>query len=950
MTTQSEYVLEETLIAQLVKGGYGRVVLRDEAALLANLKTQLEKHNGKALSDNDFKKVLNHLTRSGNVFDKAKLLRDKFGFKNDADELVYIEFINMDFWCQNEYQVCSQVTMQGSYQNRYDVTLLINGLPLVQVELKRRGADLKVAYNQIRRYQRDSFGASFGLFQFTQIFVISNGVETKYFANDPGKLHTYKQTFYWTDPLNKRYNFLEAFADVFLEKCHLSKMITRYTVLHETDRALMVMRPYQVYAVERIVERVNKSNKNGFIWHTTGSGKTLTSFKASQILTRLPIVDKVIFCVDRRDLDYQTTKEFNEFAPDSVDATSSTRNLVKQFADPKRKLIVTTLQKLHAAISKEHHQKLMTELKDKRIVFIFDECHRSQFGETHKNIKKYFSNYQMFGFTGTPIKAENAQGPSYNKQTTVSLFEEELHNYVIADAIRDQNVLPFAVEYVGRYRAKDSRNEIDIEVEAIDTKELMESPARIEKIAQYIIAQHATKTYQKEYTAMFCISNIQTLIKYVDHFNRLKEEGKHNLTIATVFSYGVNESDKEDFSGMDYLEDLNDMDESVTQGSYNESHRDKLESYIRLYNQQFGTNFSTRDSDSFYDYYKNISKRVKNREVDILFVVNMFLTGFDSKFLNTLYVDKNLKHHGLIQAYSRTNRVLGEKKSQGNIVVFRNLKKATDEAIALFSDRSASDTIFVQPLEKLVQKFEQAYQQLMAITPDVSAVDDLYTEDEELAFVLAFRKVLRLVNAMRTYADFNFELLPMDEQTFVDYSSKYFSLNAKARASTESAKTSIIEEVDFELELLHQDHINVVYILGLLAKLKKAKATEYERIKADILQVLTGNPKLHNKRDLIEKFINENLPFVEDDGIEADFERFMSEEKQARFKHWVSEAGLDADKLQALVEEYIFTQRLPTRQLLIEAMDDQPSVLQRKLIGEKLLQQFEEFTGQFFED
>lgn len=947
MTTQSEHILEETLVAQLVQGGYQRVTLKDEAAMLHNLKAQLEKHNRKIFTDNDFKKILNQLTRSTNVFDKAKLLRDKFSFKNDAGEAVYIEFLNMDFWCQNEYQVCSQVTMQGRYDNRYDVTLLINGLPLVQVELKRRGADLKVAYNQVRRYQRDSFGSSQGLFQYVQLFVISNGVETKYFAHDPGKLHTWKQTFYWTNEHNKRYNFLEEFATVFLEKCHLSKMITRYTVLHETSKALMIMRPYQVYAVERIVERVNKAQGNGYIWHTTGSGKTLTSFKASQILTRLPVVDKVVFCVDRRDLDYQTIREFNEFSPDSVDATSSTRSLVRQFNDPNRKLIVTTLQKLHMAISKERHQKLMEELKDKRIVFIFDECHRSQFGDTHKNIKKYFTNYQMFGFTGTPIKAENAQGPSYNQQTTISLFNEELHNYVIADAIRDQNVLPFSVEYVGRYRAKDSRNEIDIEVEAIDIKELMESPQRLEKIAEYVIAQHATKTHQKEYTAMFCISNIDTLIKYYDIFQRLKQEGRHNLTMATIFSYGVNEDDKEDFSGMDYQEDFNEVAEPFA--PYGASHRDKLDEYIKLYNEQFRTRYSTKDSASFYEYYQNVSKRVKNREVDILFVVNMFLTGFDSKFLNTLYVDKNLKHHGLIQAYSRTNRVLGEKKSQGNIVVFRNLKKATDDAVALFSDKDASDTIFVQPLETMVQRFEQVHKELMAITPTVASVDDLYSEDEELAFVLAFRKVLRLTNAMRTYADFDFSLLPLDEQTFMDYSSKYYTLNAKAK-SGEGEKTSIIDEVDFELELLHQDHINVVYILGLLAKLKKTKAAEYERLKQEILQVLSSNPRLHSKRELIEKFINENLPLIEDDEIESDFERFMDEEKQAAFKRWVTDKGLDSDKMQALVEEYIFTQRQPTRQSLIAALLQQPSVLKRKALGDELLEEFIRYTETFFEE
>ena len=712
MTSQSEQILEQNLITQLVSNGYDKVILKDEKDLLRNLKSQLEKHNNKTLSDSDFSQILNHLTKTNNVFEKAKVLRDKFSFRNEKNEVTYFEFINMEHWCQNQYQVTNQITMEGSYVNRYDVTLLINGLPVVQIELKKRGLEMKEAYNQISRYSKHSFGASLGLFNFVQIFVISNGVNTKYFSNFQGHKPDFKQTFYWTDENNKRISQLADFTKTFLEKCHLSKMITKYIVLHETNKALMVLRPYQYFAVEKIIDRVKTSNKNGYIWHTTGSGKTLTSFKASQILSKLPKVDKVIFCVDRRDLDYQTSKEFNEFAPDSIDPTNNTKGLVSQFANDNTRLIVTTIQKLYTAVTKEHHMKVMDKLKDKKIVFIFDECHRSQFGDTHKKIKAYFNNYQMFGFTGTPIFNENAVSKDSKKYTTAMLFDERLHQYVITDAIKDENVLRFSVEYVGKYREKeDSRNEIDIEVEAIDTAELMESPQRLEKIAQYIIEQHPIKTHHKEFTAMFCVSSVDMLIKYYDIFRRLKQEGKHNLSIATIFSYSANEDEKNDLEGMDFQDfDLvaNPREEYVSYHS-----RDKLEKYIQEYNADHQTSYSTKDSESFYNYYKDISDRVRKKKIDLLFVVNMFLTGFDSKSLNTLFVDKNLRYHGLIQAYSRTNRIYGQKKSQGNVIAFRNLKKATDDAIALFSNKDAKEVIIMKPYENYVKDFDKAYEKLI---------------------------------------------------------------------------------------------------------------------------------------------------------------------------------------------------------------------------------------------
>lgn len=945
MTSQSELILEQNLINQLAANGYDKVTIIDENDLVVNLKKQLEKHNKKVFSDSDFKQILNHLTKSNNVFEKSLLLRDKFAFKNDNNELVYVEFLNMDFWCQNEYQVTNQITVEGTYKNRYDVTILINGLPLVQIELKRTGLELKEAFNQINRYQKHSFSANTGLFNYVQLFVISNGVNTKYFSNFGNKKPDYKQTFFWTDENNKRISKLEDFANTFLEKCHLSKMITKYTVLHDSDKMLMVLRPYQFNAVERIIDKVKNSNNNGYIWHTTGSGKTLTSFKASQILSQLPKVDKVVFCVDRQDLDYQTAKEFNAFKPDCIDPTNNTANLVRQFKDQNSKLIVTTIQKLYNAITREHHLKTMDNLKDKKIVFIFDECHRSQFGDTHKKITQYFSNYQMFGFTGTPIFVENALSKNKQNQTTASLFGEQLHSYVITDAIKDENVLRFSVEYVGKYREREnSQNEIDIEVEAIDTQELLESKERIEKITNYIIKQHPIKTQNKTFTAMFCVSSVEMLIKYYDLFLKLKQKGKHDLNMATIFSFGANDdmiSDTDDFD----TKDFNEVAEK--EEVYNSYHkRDKLESYIQEYNRTFKSNWTTKDSQSFYNYYKDIAQRVRAKQIDILFVVNMFLTGFDSKSLNTLFVDKNLKYHGLIQAYSRTNRILGDRKSQGNIVVFRNLKKPTDDAIALFSDKKAKEIIILKPYESYVKDINEAYANLIAITPSFESVDDLYTEDEELEFVKTFREVIRLKNIIASFVDFTFDDITLEEQEFENYKSKYLELSDKGKKQ----KTSILNEVDFELELIHRDDITVTYILGLLAKLKATTSEEKERRQKEILDLVAGDAKLRSKRELIARFIEENLPLLEDTSVEEGYTAFMIEEQQKAFNQFVDDEKLNADKLQKLTEDYLFTQRIPTKQEVVEVMENQPSILQRAKVGDIILNKFLNFIDTFFND
>ena len=947
MTTQSEQTLENNLISQLQEMKYERVSIANEAALLVNLKKQIEKHNQLELSDSEFSRVLNHLNK-GNVFDRAVILRDKMHLTRDDGTSAYIEFINQKEWCQNEFQVSNQVTINGSYENRYDVTLLINGLPLVQIELKRRGLELKEAFNQVNRYRKHSYSSGYGLFQYVQIFVISNGVNTKYYANTVGydndKKASFKFTSYWAGKDNVKITKLEDFTKEFLPKCQIAKMITKYMVL-QTNKTLAVLRPYQYYAVEAIIDRVANSTKNGYIWHTTGSGKTLTSFKASQLLIDSPDIAKVVFVVDRNDLDNQTIREFNNFKEGSVDATDNTGSLVKQFGDPDTKLIVTTIQKLNNAITHERHKLKMEAQRDKKIVFIFDECHRSQFGETHKKITDYFSDHQLFGFTGTPIFAENASGNALGKRTTKELFDECLHKYVITDAIGDENVLKFSVEYVGKFRHKnDSANDIDIEVEGIDVKELMESPQRLEKISDYIIANHDRKTHSREFTAIFAVSSIDVLTSYYDILRRKKLAGEHNLKVATIFSYGVNEEDK----NADSM-----LDEDVQLDLFNQVNihsRNKLESYIADYNAMFGSSYSTKDSQSFYNYYRNIADRVKAREIDILLVVNMFLTGFDSKTLSTLYVDKNLRYHGLLQAYSRTNRILNETKSQGNIVVFRNLKKATDDALRLFADKNAQETIFMEPYENYVAKFDEAVASLYGQTPTHESVDTLIGEEAELQFVKNFREILRLKNILVSFADFGFTDTQLPEQTFDDFKSKYLDIYDKVRNETEKEKVSILEDVDFELDLIRRDEINVDYIIRLLAQLVGADDAHREKILRSVMDTMAADTALRSKRELIEKFINSTLPKLTDaEEVEGAFDSFWDAEKVEAFRLMCDEEGLLTDKLQGLIDKYLYSGRKPRREDFAKALDKQPGILQRDSIIKRVSKRFNSFIETFIE-
>ena len=938
MPTQTEAQLEHNLISQLETLGFKKVSIPDETALVKNLKAQLEKHNnGIVLSESEFKQVLNKLAK-GNIFEKAKILRDRVDFQKDDGTTGYIELIDQIQWCKNEYQVTNQVTMTGKHTNRYDVTLLINGLPLVQIELKRRGLEMKEAFNQTNRYHRHSFSAGYQLFGYIQIFIISNGVNTKYYANNPINKRDFKQTFFWSNRQNQKITQLSQFAEVFLEKCQLSKLITKYIVLHESDHTLMVLRPYQYYAVEAIVEQVRNSKKNGYIWHTTGSGKTLTSFKAAQILNQSPNVHKVVFVVDRKDLDYQTIKEFNSYSEGSVDATNNTRKLVKQFSDDTR-LIVTTLQKLNTAISRERYLKSMDALQDKHLVFIFDECHRSQFGETHRRITDFFRDAQLFGFTGTPIFAENAATNALGKRTTKDLFGECLHRYVITDAIHDDNVLRFSVAYFRTIKQKEGI--VDIEVEAINTAEVMEAQERLDKITDYIIANHARKTHNKEFNAIFCVTNVRTLCRYYEMLRNKKKAGLHKLKVGAIFSYQANEEDQDVAS---FIEpDISSG--SDTDAPINKHSRDRLDEYITDYNKTYGTNFST---DTFYQYYQDIGKRVKAKQVDILLVVNMFLTGFDSKYLNTIYVDKNLKYHGLLQAYSRTNRILGQKKSHGNVVCFRNLKPATDEAIALFANKDAIEEIILAPYDDYVKRFKEASDHLFAITPTVESVEELSKEEDKAKFIQAFRDLIRVKNDLDCFAEFSFDDLPIDKQLFTDFRSKYLDLYDKVQRNQENEQVSILDDLDFEIELIRQDEINVSYIISLLQRMKDSKPEDQAKQHKVISNLLDSETQLRSKKELIERFIAEHLPNIKaENAVAEQFDNYWTEEKQKAAQNLSTEEGLKLEGLEKVIRNYLFYEQSPMRDDVIGIMKKRPGLKQRRSVAKRIIDKIKDFVKTF---
>ena len=899
MAIQSEAGLENNLIRQLESMGYERVILKDELDLEDNFKTQLEKFNDTKFTDSEFKKILIHL-EGGSIFEKAKKLRDQFELQRD-DGVFYVKFLNKKEWCKNLFQVTNQVTFKGTYENRYDVTLLINGLPLVQIELKKNGVELKQAFKQIQRYQLHSYH---NLFNYIQIFVISNGINTKYFANNSNL--NFKFTFFWKDKNNKNISYLTDFTDTFLEKCQLSKMIAQYMVLNETSKSLMVLRAYQYYAVETILERV--SNKlNGYIWHTTGSGKTLTSFKVCQILSQREDIDKVMFVVDRNDLDYQTTKEFNSFCENSVDGTDNTKSLIRQLTG-ENKLIITTIQKLHNAVKRK--DKKLVDKKDMRMILIFDECHRSQFGDMHRDITDFFTNINYYGFTGTPIFAENAN----KNRTTQDLFGKRLHSYLIKDAIHDDNVLQFCIDYVGTYK---SRVEIDIDVEAIDEKEVMESEKRLEKIVDYIIQYHSAKTYDKEFTSIFAVSSIPVLNKYYELFKKKNPD----LKIATIYSYGDNED--------------------LIEGKHQ---RDLLEKQIKDYNELFGTNFST---DSFNEYYVDISKRSKNKQIDILLVVNMFLTGFDNPLLNTLYVDKNLKYHGLIQSFSRTNRIYNDKKMQGNIVCFRNLKKQTDEAVRLFSDKDAVEFVVVRPYEDYVEDINKCIDRLLRLTPLVEDVDSLEDEEDLIKFVTIFKNILRDLNRMITFVEFSYDDIKISEQEMIGFKTKYLDLYDKVVHSRSKEKVSILNDIDFEIELLRRDTINVSYIIQLLKDLDP-KNPSFDKDIKHIYDLMNTSHELRSKAELIERFIRQHI--VESDevvDIDEELPDFFEKEKNKEIDEIISSEHLSQEKLREVIAEYEYSGKFYNDKIK-DTFNDELGFLERgrkiNLLKDKIINLVDKFA------
>lgn len=916
MPVQSEAALENGLIATLRQMNYEYVQIEEEKNLRTNFKSQLEKHNRKRLeeigrtefTEAEFEKILIYL-EGGTRFEKAKKLRDLFPLELDDGERLWVEFLNRTHWCQNEFQVSNQITVEGRKKCRYDVTILINGLPLVQIELKRRGVELKQAYNQIQRYHKTSFH---GLFDYVQLFVISNGVNTRYFANNPNS--GYKFTFNWTDAANVPFNELEKFATSFFDKCTLGKIIGKYIVLHEGDKCLMVLRPYQFYAVEKILDRVKNSNNNGYIWHTTGAGKTLTSFKAAQLVAELDDVDKVMFVVDRHDLDTQTQSEYEAFEPGAVDSTDNTDELVKRLHG-NSKIIITTIQKLNAAVSKQWYSRRIEEIRHARIVMIFDECHRSHFGDCHKNIVRFFDNTQIFGFTGTPIFVENA----VDGHTTKEIFGNCLHKYLIKDAIADENVLGFLVEYYHGNADVDNANQ-----------------NRMTEIAKFILNNFNKSTFDGEFDALFAVQSVSTLIRYYKIFKSLNPK----IRIGAVFTYASNSSQDDALTGMNT-------------GSYvseSTGEADELQAIMDDYNDMFGTSFTT---ENFRAYYDDINLRMKKKKtdmkpLDLCLVVGMFLTGFDSKKLNTLYVDKNMDYHGLLQAFSRTNRVLNEKKRFGKIVCFRDLKSNVDASIKLFSNSNNLEDIVRPPFNEIKKNYQELTTNFLEQYPTPSSIDLLQSEKDKKQFILAFRDVIKKHAEIQVYDEFEEDAadLGMTEQQFMDFRSKYLDIydtfaggckpseeNQTPDEDTESTETpteSGIDDIDFCLELLHSDIINVTYILELIADLNPYSA-DYKEKRTYIIDTMIKDAELRNKAKLIDGFIQQNVDDDRDnfmarkqkfDGtsdLEERLNNYITTERNNAVDKLAKEEGLDVSVLNHYLSEYDYLQK------------EQPEIIQEAL-------------------
>lgn len=953
MAYQSEAQLENELIEQLEKQGYERLKISVENSkynrhkqiiedtLKQNLREQLFELNKKRLNnepftDKEFERILIEI-EGKSIFRSAKFIRDDaINLNRDNGERVYVYLFDQNNLSNNKLQVVNQVNIENTQivqyekgkfekyrKNRYDVTILMNGLPIVQIELKKRGGDYKEAFNQIIRYKRETIDK--GIFRYIQIFVISDGVDTKYFANSDKEI-LFSNTFYWSDEKNRRISKINEFAETFLNKKFLLEVLSKYMIINENDKIMMVMRPYQIYAVKAIIKQALETDKNGYVWHTTGSGKTLTSFKTSQLLCKESKIKKVFFLLDRKDLDMQTISEFNKFTAESVDRSENTKKLVEQISDISKNLIVTTIQKMSKAIKDSKYSNIMDKYKNEKVVFIIDECHRSQFGEMNKRIKEHFTKAQYFGFTGTPRFKENK---SQDGRTTADLFDKCLHTYMIKDAINDGNVLGFNIEYVKTFDGEYDEYD-ETEVEAINTKEVFESDERIENIAKNIFSIHNNKTYKREYTAILATQSVEVLLKYYEKFKDLNEtrEEKDKFKIAAIYTYEQNEES-----------------EGKTEWA-----KDSLEKIMYDYGKVFDTNYSLSDYNA---YYLDVTKRVKKGEIDILIVVDMFLTGFDSKKLNTLYIDKELKYHTLLQAYSRTNRVEKTKKNFGNIVCYRNLKKRTDDAIKLFSQTDKTDIVLMKKYKEYVKDWKDILSILKNLAPTPESADLLEIEEDKKKFVVAFRELTKVLTSLKTFIEFKFDEkeLGISEQDYMDYKSKYFNIYHETKGK-EKTKVSILDDINFEIELMYSNKINVGYIKNLLSKIDLKDNKKRERDIEEILNLVdeSSNEELKYKKDLIRGFLKRVVPKLSEDAdIDYEYNEYLAKERTNELYNLSKETELEENFINEAMSEYEYCGIIDKKHIKSKYTEMKIPFKERREKTESSFKKIKGYINKFFE-
>lgn len=927
---QSEADLERQLVRQLDRQACDFLAISTEADLVANLRRRLEALNQVSFTDGEWSRFFREKLASANdgIIEKtARIQEDHVQLlERDDGSVKNITLIDKQNIHNNTLQVINQYEVDGRRSNRYDVTILVNGFPMVHIELKRRGVDIREAFNQISRYHRDSFWAGSGLFDYIQLFVISNGTLTKYYSNTVRMGHLDEQvkrrgrrqasnsfafTSWWADARNQPITQLAGFARTFLSRHTLLSVLTRYCVF-DVDRKLLVMRPYQIAATERMLQRIAGSTNQrqlgrieagGYTWHATGSGKTLTSFKAAQLARGLAGIEKVLFVVDRKDLDYQTMREYDRFEKGAANSNASTAVLQRQLEDPDARIIITTIQKLARFVARHPRHPIY----DQHVVVIFDECHRSQFGDMHQEITRAFKRYHLFGFTGTPIFADNAgSGGSPRLRTTEQAFGDRLHAYTIVDAINDKNVLPFRIDYVNTIRSgSDVR---DKQVPAIDTERALIAPERIAQVVGYIREHFDQKTKRSAtyahdgkrlqgFNSLFATASIEAARRYYAEFERQQSSLPHaqRLKVGLIYSFAANEEP---------VDGLLEEEEFETDGLDGDS-RDFLESAIRDYNGLFGTSFDT-SAERFQNYYRDISHRLKRREVDLVIVVNMFLTGFDATTLNTLWVDKSLRAHGLIQAFSRTNRILNSVKTYGNVVSFRDLDQATNDALALFGNKDARGIVLLKPYGDYHAEYEARVSELLLRFP-VSL--PIVGEGAQKAFIGLFGAILRLRNILTAFDEFRGNEV-LSEREYQDYQSVYLNLYADFRSLAAADKESIIDDVVFEIELIKQVEVNVDYILMLVERYLEAKGTGQDKeIRAAIDRAVLASPSLRNKKDLIEQFVD-SVSLTS--RVDAAWEVFIARRRVEELDRIIDQEGLNPDATRAFVDSAFRDGAIPT--------------------------------------